>query len=126
MSNHKQQQLKTGVITMKNISFFMTQPQIISKTKTQTRRFGWKTLKVGDELQGVKKCQGLKKGEKIEQLCLIKITAIRVEPLNAITKSDCIKEGFSDYEPIDFVNMIVKHYGCEPDAVIRVIDFEYK
>ncbi len=111
---------------MKNISFFMTQQQIISKTKTQTRRFGWKTLKIGDELQGVKKCQGLKKGEKIEQLCKITITAIRDEPLNAITKADCVKEGFPNYEPMDFVNMIVNHYRCEPDALIRVIDFEYK
>lgn len=110
---------------MRNMSFFLTTQQIVAQTKTQTRRFNWHFLKAGDVLNAVVKCQGLKKGETISKLATIKVTAIRTEPLNAITKADCIKEGFPDFEPVDFVNMLVKHYKCKPNEQINVIDFEY-
>jgi len=43
---------------MRLISFMLTERQIRERTKTQTRRLGWKTVKVGDRLRGVLKCQG--------------------------------------------------------------------
>ncbi len=46
----------------------MTTQQILDGTKTVTRRLGWRHLKVGDQIRPVKKCMGLRPGEKIEVL----------------------------------------------------------
>jgi len=110
---------------MRNMSFAMTTEQVINRTKTVTRRFGWWFLKPGDKVRGVRKALGLKKGEKIEPIAEIEILSVSAEPLNAITKEDCIKEGFPEFEPCDFVNMLTKHYKVEPDAIINRIEFRY-
>ena len=110
---------------MRNMSFFLTTEQIRDKTKTVTRRFGWWNLKMGTIINACVKCQGLKKGEKIEKICRIRILNTRREPLDEITKDECIKEGFPDYEPDDFIKMIVNHYKCKPYNIINRIEFEY-
>ncbi len=110
---------------MRNMSFAMTTEQFKNKTKTVTRRFGWWFLNPGDLVQGVEKCQGLKKGEKLSRLHVIETVSTRPEPLNAITKEDCIREGFPDFEPEDFVNMLVKKYGCSPTKTVNRIEFKY-
>lgn len=107
------------------ISFAMTKPQVRARTKTQTRRFGWRFVKVGDVLQGVEKAMGLKKGEEVKKLALVRVTDVRFEPLNAITQEDVIAEGFPDWTPEKFVQMLVDHYGCEPEKECTVITFEY-
>lgn len=110
----------------RNMSFAMTTEQFKNKTKTVTRRFGWNFLKPGDIVCGVEKSMGLQKGEKIKKLGLIRIVSIRREPLDAITKEDCAKEGFPDYFPENFVDMIQDHYGgIRPDTPINRIEFEY-
>ncbi|MEQ3630721.1 MAG: ASCH domain-containing protein [Sulfitobacter sp.] len=109
----------------RNMSFFMTQPQIKARTKTVTRRFGWSALKPGDVINAVEKGQGLKAGEKINRLCQIRILSVRAEPLNAITQADCILEGFPDFAPDDFVAMLVRHYRCDPAQRCNRIEFEY-
>ena len=110
---------------MRNMSFALTTEQVINRTKTVTRRFGWWFLKPGDKVRAVRKAMGLRKGEKIEPLAEIEILSVRAEPLNAITKDDCVKEGFPEFEPCDFVNMLVKHYKAEPNATINRIEFRY-
>lgn len=95
---------------MRNMSFFMTTEQIQNRTKTVTRRLGWWFLKPGDKVRAVRKAMGLRRGEKVEPLAEIEILSARAEPLNAITKNDCIKEGFPNFEPCDFVNMLCRHW----------------
>lgn len=107
------------------MSFFMTTQQIIDETKTVTRRFGWWNLKGGELLCAVEKCQGLGKGGKINRLKVIEVVSTRSEPLNAITKEECVLEGFPDMEPAEFVAMIVKHHKCEPDKIVNRIEFKY-
>ena len=68
---------------MRNMSFALTTEQIRARTKTVTRRLGWEFLKPGDLVQAVVKCQGLKKGEKVEPLAELRIVAVRRESLNA-------------------------------------------
>jgi len=109
----------------RNISFAMTTDQIIDRSKDVTRRFGWWFLKPGDKLCGVKKAMGLKKGEKIERLCMIEVVSVRKEPLNAITQEDVIREGFSDWTPQDFIDFLVKHYKCDPAKPVNRIEFKY-
>ena len=110
----------------RNISFAMTPKQIADKTKTVTRRVGWAKLKPGDELRPVLKSMGLKFGEKAERIGgLIRVVSVRSEPLNAITKEECILEGFPEYEPEDFISLLCKQYNCPPETEMTRIEFEY-
>lgn len=111
---------------MRNISFAMTEPQILQQSKDVTRRFGWKFLRVGNVLQPVRKSQGLKAGEKVVRLGEpIIVVALRLEPLNAITAADVIREGFPDFTPEQFVAMLVKHYGVKESDEVNRIEFDY-
>lgn len=109
----------------RNISFAMTTQQIQDRTKDVTRRFGWWFLKPGDKLCGVKKAMGLKKGEEIERLCMIEVVSVRAEPLNEITQEDVVREGFPDWTPEQFINMLVSHYKCDPSKTVNRIEFRY-
>jgi len=111
---------------MQNISFFLTTEQVRNKTKTVTRRAGWWNLKPGETLNACVKCQGLKKGEKIEHICQIRIKSVKPEMLRNITKAECILEGFPEMEPEEFIRMFCStHKGCTPDQVINRIEFVY-
>ncbi len=66
-----------------------------------------------------------KRGEKIKRLCQIRVISTRQEPLNAITQEDVIKEGFPDWTPAEFIQMIVDHYNKHPMEPINRIEFEY-
>lgn len=109
----------------RNMSFAMTIEPVKRKTKTVTRRFGWWFLKPGDIVRGVEKAMGLKKGEKIKALCMIRIVSTHPEPLNAITPDDVAKEGFPGWTPEQFVGMLVDHYGVDPGDITNRIEFEY-
>jgi len=109
----------------RNMSFSMTTEQIKCRIKTVTRRFGWWFLKPGDQIRAVKKAMGLKKGEKVEPLAMIRIISTRAEPLNSITKEDVIKEGFPSWTSEKFVEMLVDHYKIEPNTTVNRIEFEY-
>jgi hypothetical protein len=107
------------------MSFALTTEQFRRRQKFQTRRLGWRDLKPGAMLRGVVKAQGLAKGTHPEDLGLIRVTAVRREPLNAITQDDVIKEGFPDLTPLEFVRMFIEHQRVNPTEVVTVIDFEY-
>lgn len=109
----------------RNISFAMTTQQIRNRSKDVTRRFGWWFLKPGDQLCGVEKAMGLRKGEKMARLCNIEIVSTRAEPLNAITQEDVVREGFPDWTPQDFVSFLCQHYDCTPEKVCNRIEFKY-
>jgi hypothetical protein len=110
---------------MRNMSFSLTTPQFKAKTKTVTRRLGWSTLKRGEHICAVEKAMGLKKGEKIKRLGVIYITSVRSEPLNSITDEDCVREGFPELTPEQFVEMFSAHNNCSKDQIINRIEFEY-
>lgn len=111
----------------RNISFALTTQAFIERRKSVTRRFAWWDLEAGAELMVCKKVMGLKKGEKIERLGRIRVISVRTEPLCEITKSDCIKEGFPDLTPAQFIDMICKHnHGrVQPHTLCNRIEFEY-
>ncbi len=109
----------------RNMSFFMTTEQIRRQTKTVTRRFGWWFLKPGDDLWAVEKGMGLPKGEKVKKLGLIHVVSTRAEPLDAITREDCVLEGFPEMAPQEFVEMLCAHYKCRSDDQVNRIEFRY-
>jgi hypothetical protein len=122
---------------MRNMSFALTTPQIMEGTKTVTRRLGWLHLKVGDQLRPVKKCMGLRPGEKLEVLRdPITVIGIRREPLSLMLfdpdygSRECALEGFGEHPdyrwPSAFVEMFcATHKGCTPETIVTRIEFAY-
>lgn len=116
----------------RNMSFALTTKQMRARIKTVTRRMGWLDLKPGDVVQAVVKSQGLKKGEKVEKLELLKIQETEREPLNTICAdleygvAEMEREGFPGMDPADFLVMFCdSHKGCKPDSYITRIQFSF-
>jgi len=109
----------------RNMSFAMTTDQVKAQTKTVTRRFGWWFLKPGDILNAVEKSMGLQKGEKIKRLCQIRVVSVRKERLIDISQDDVVAEGFPDWTPLKFIQMLIDHYSIHPSKECNRIEFEY-
>lgn len=120
----------------RNMSFALTTAQFRARTKTVTRRAGWLHAKAGDIVCGVLKSQGLKLGEKIERLGMIRFADVRREKLRRIIDEteygheECIREGFGDHPslcvPSAFVEFFCRsHKGCIPGSTITRIEYEY-
>lgn len=111
---------------MRNISFALTTDQVRNRTKTVTRRLGWKTLKPGTLLQPVVKGQGLKKGERVEKIGgPIQVVSVRRERLDAIEFADVRREGFTRMGTLDFVEFFCRTHRCKPSTVVTRIEFRY-
>lgn len=113
------------------ISFQMTTRQVRKRTKTVTRRKGWKFLKRGEVLNACVKAMGLARGEKIDVICQVRVTSVRQEPLNMMRRleryglREVVAEGFPDMTPQEFIDMFCENMKCEPDQEITRIEFEY-
>ena len=119
---------------MRNISFSMSTEAVRNRTKTVTRRLGWWDLKPGDLLQAVEKCQGLKKGEHVKKLAVIRVVSVTAEPLSALLpchegdrygETELTREGFPELDPFEFVDMFISHNHCNLDTIVNRIEFEY-
>lgn len=112
---------------MRNMSFMLTTDQVRAKTKTVTRRMGWKNLKPGTLLQPVVKGQGLKKGEQVETIGgPIRVVRVDRVILNQITPQDVYREGFPQMTREQFIKMFKQsHRGCRSGSVVSRIQFEY-
>lgn len=108
-----------------NISFALTTPQFKARTKTETRRLGWKDLKAGASLFAIEKGMGLKRGEKVKGLGWIKVKFVSRERLDAITQDQVIAEGFPEMTPADFIAFFCKHNKCQPSDIVTRIVFKY-
>jgi len=119
---------------MRNMSFALTTEQILAGTKTITRRLGWLRLKTGEQFRPVKKCMGLRPGEKIVPLRdPLTTVGTRREALGRMIddpvygQEECRREGFPLLSPAEFVLMFCStHKGCTPDTVVTRIEFAYK
>lgn len=110
---------------MRLISFSYTQPQILARTKTVTRRAGWLNLAPGQLLRGVHKAMGLKAGESPRELAIIRVVSARQERIDAIDAADCAREGFPDLSPTQFVEFFCREFRCTPDTIVTRIEFAY-
>jgi hypothetical protein len=101
----------------RNISFALTTAQFRARSKTVTRRSGWRKLKVGEVLCAVEKGQGLKRGEKLVRLGCIKVTDVRREPLCRLLddadygSAEVVHEGFPTQSPSEFVEFFAGRKG---------------
>lgn len=122
---------------MRNMSFALTTEQVIAGTKTVTRRLGWLNLKPGDTIQPVKKCMGLKKGEKLDKLTdPLRVVSVRREKLRRMIDDmqygfdECVKEGFANHPDLQWPSQFVEffcatHRGCTLDSDVTRIEFEF-
>lgn len=116
---------------MRNISFALTTAQFLDGSKDVTRRIGWLNAKAGDVLCAVKKGMGLKPGEKVERLGLIRLVDVRRETLRDLIDRDdgygfeeCRREGFPHFSPPLFVDFFCKsHKGCIPGSIVTRLEF---
>ncbi len=107
------------------MSFALTTGQMRARTKTVTRRKGWANLKPGTLVQAVEKSQGLKKGEKVQRLGVIRIVDVRRESLLAMTDDDAAREGFPDFTATEFCHVYCAHNGGNLDQIVTRIEFEH-
>jgi len=111
---------------MRFMSFALTVPQMQAGEKDITRRLGWRDAKPGWIVQPARKCQGLKKGQRIERITRpIRFVDVRLEPLRVITPEDVIREGFPGMSPFEFVTMFRQHNKCLADTEVVRIEFGF-
>jgi hypothetical protein len=128
------------------ISFALTTAQVRDRSKTVTRRMGWRGLQPGMLLQPVVKAQGLKKGQHVEKIGgPIRVVSVRRERVDALMnypdggRGEVEREGFAgkhklvvpvmgvarDWLPIEFVVFFCDANRCQLWTEITRIEFEY-
>jgi len=116
---------------VRNISCALTPQQIRNRTKTVTRRLGWKHAKPGELLCICEKCMGRKPGEPLVRLAIVRVIHVRREPLNLMSLAElygdieAIHEGFPDLSGYEFVKMFQQHMGCRDSDEVTRIEFRY-
>lgn len=113
---------------MKNISFSMTTEAVRNRTKTVTRRLGWWDLQPGTLLQAVEKAQGLRKGEHVKPICVIRVVSAQPMRLASLCLDDdeVVREGFAHMTPEQFAHMFCQaNAGCTYGTLVNRVEFEY-
>jgi hypothetical protein len=108
------------------MSVALTTPQVIARSKTVTRRDGWRYLKPGDHLTLCPKVMGFRRGEHPERIVDVEVLSVRRERLDAITASEVTAEGFPGQTPAWFIGFFCDtHKGCTPETEVTRIEWRY-
>lgn len=108
------------------MSVSLTEQQVRDRSKTVTRRDGWKNLRPGDHLVLVRKAMGLRRGEKVVPIAAVEVTSVRRERLDAISPGDVVAEGFPGKTPAEFIAFFCEtHRGCTPATEVTRIAWRY-
>lgn len=124
------------------MSVALTEDAVRAQTKTVTRRLGWSTLTPGTELDLCRKVMGRRKGDPLVRIARVRVVDIRREALDAITRDDVAREGFTlddlrgygidanDHSPGStlterFVAFFCEHMRCEPATEVTRVEWEY-
>ena len=117
---------------MRRMAFSHTTPQVLDRSKTVTRRTGWRDLKPGDLIQAVERSRGLKKGERLRELGTLRVVSVRVEPLSRLVtdaryaEDELPREGFPCWSRDEFVAMFLRVNRLKSAAVtVTRVEFEY-
>lgn len=107
------------------MSCALTVGGVIDRTKTVTRRLGWRFLKPGDTLTLCRKVMGRRRGDPLERLAEVRVVGVRREPLNWIGQEDVVREGFPSASPLWFVDMFCEEMRVSPETMVTRIEWEY-
>lgn len=110
---------------MRLMSVALTEEAVIDRSKTVTRRKGWKHIKVGDQIQLCRKVMGRKVDEPLVRLAVVEVTSVRREPLYAITPEDVVREGFPGATVEQFVEFFCRHMQVTPETEVTRIEWRY-
>ena len=121
-----------AIFAMRLMSFSHTTPQILDRSKTVTRRTGWRFLKPGDLVQAVEKTRGRKPGEPIRALAVLQIVDVRIEPLSRLrtdpryAEDELPREGFPCWSTTEFLELFCAANNLKTLAAdITRIEFRY-
>lgn len=121
----------------RHMSCAITTQQVIDRIKTVTRRLGWEHAQVGDLIQLVEKGMGLRKGEKVRKLALVRVVSVRREKLGRMavkpygtieTTLEGYPPGTDKHDPVRFIEMFCeanRAKGCTPATIVTRIQWEY-
>ena len=123
-----------GAPTPTSMGTFRHREQVKARTKDVTRRTGWLRLQTGDVLQPVEKCMGIPKGYSVIRIGgPIRVRSVLREILRrllddeAYGQSECIREGFPDLAPMQFVEFFCStHRGCTADTELTRADLSLR
>ena len=114
------------------MAFSHTTPQILDRSKTVTRRVGWRFLKRGDLIQAVEKARGIRKGETVHNLAVLRVVNVRVESLSRLieepryAEDELPREGVPCWSRDDFIAMFCMANRLKgPRVNVTRIEFEY-
>jgi hypothetical protein len=114
------------------MAFTFTSPQILDRSKTVTRRIGWRFLEPGDLIEAVEKARGLEKGEPVRHLAVLRVRSVRVEPLSRLqadpryAEDELPREGYPCWTLDEFLEFFRRaNRLSSTDADVTRIEFEY-
>lgn len=108
------------------MSVAFTEDAVRARTKTVTRRKGWKFVREGDRLTLCRKVMGRKPGEPLVRIVDVEVTDVRRESLWLIDKADLAREGFPDMSRGEFMQrFFIEAQGMTPDDIVTRIEWRY-
>ncbi|MEU7140847.1 hypothetical protein ABZ942_15455 [Nocardia sp. NPDC046473] len=108
------------------MSVALTEDQVRARTKTVTRRVGWRMLEVGDRVTLCQKVMGRRRGEPLVRIVDVEIVSIDRQLLDTITAQDVVAQGFPEMTPPEFVAFFcAAHKGCFPETEVTRIQWRY-
>jgi hypothetical protein len=115
------------------MSVAFTEQAVRDRTKTVTRRKGWRFLRPGDRLTLCRKVMGRKPGEPLVRIAEVEVVSVRREPLCAIAgdptdsgAAELAREGFPGMDAADFMcQFFVEAQGIRPMDDITRIEWRY-
>jgi len=117
---------------MRLMSFSLTTPQILDRSKTVTRRIGWRFLKPDDLVQAVEQARGRRRGQAPRRLAVLRIVDVRVESLARLktdaryAEDELPREGFPCWTRDEFLETFCRTHGLKSAFCdVTRIQFEY-
>lgn len=115
------------------LSVALTEPGVVERRKTVTRRLGWwedkhgrRLLLPGHELTLCRKVMGRRNGEPLVRLAQVRVLDVRREQLDAITDADAVLEAVEGITTAaEFVEFYAAAMRVERTAIVTRIEWEY-
>lgn len=109
---------------MRLMSFHLTANQVRARTKTVTRRLGWRHARPGDRYLAVVKARGVPVAKR-EVLAVIEVVEVYQEVLADMCPTDVAREGFPGKTRRWFVDHFCRNMRCKPTDFVTTIRFRY-
>ena len=118
-----------GSFVSRLMSVTLTEAAVLDRSKTVTRRLGWRMLTVGTKITLCRKVMGRRRADgtvdPLVRLAQVEVVAVGQEPLDAITNEDVHREGFPGKDREWFLDFFTHHMRCNADDEVTRIEWSY-